>query len=330
MRIAGLIENGERQFHAVRRKGKTSTLLTPEGQPVTGGDNALAPFLVNANRAFFERMFSLDHVRLRTGGREILDAKDDVGQMLFAASAGMSGLRRDLDEMQIEADGLWGKRRSTKRRYYQAFERFENATAKLRNATFKTSDYSDLKKAHDDDAETSRKVDDDFKACSARLNRSSLIRRVHRNVQLKTKLERDIAGMTDVVPLPKDASLQLDDASKKISIAETRISTFSTQLEQEQAKLAGLGVDDALAQHADESDRLKEERIQTLRSRDDLPKREAELAGHEREFLIHASQLGWTETGIAALESRMPKDVRLREMRALLQNHEGIETELKN
>ena len=52
--------------------------------------------LAGADQTFFTRMFSLDHERLRRGGREILEAQDEVGQMLFSAGAGLSGLRERL------------------------------------------------------------------------------------------------------------------------------------------------------------------------------------------------------------------------------------------
>ena len=89
MRVCAVLENGGKTLEVRRRKGNKDTLLTANEVPVTGGTGALAPFLAGADQAFFTRMFSLDHERLRKGGREILDAKDEVGQMLFSAGAGL-------------------------------------------------------------------------------------------------------------------------------------------------------------------------------------------------------------------------------------------------
>jgi len=44
-------------------------------------------------------MFSLDHHRLQPGGNEILQAQDDIGQMLFSASAGMMKSCLMLDDL---------------------------------------------------------------------------------------------------------------------------------------------------------------------------------------------------------------------------------------
>ena len=96
-----------------RRKGIRDTLLDADGVPLAGGEGALAPFLAGANRTFFERMFSLDHERLRRSGQAILDAGDEAGQVLFTSVAGIEGLRATRQTLADEADGLWGKRRTT-------------------------------------------------------------------------------------------------------------------------------------------------------------------------------------------------------------------------
>ena len=95
MRLGAILETGKQRFEAQRRKGRSKTLLGPGGTAVEAGEHALAPYLANASRAFFERMFSLDHERLREGGRAILDDQDEVGSMLFSAGSAIQGLQGD-------------------------------------------------------------------------------------------------------------------------------------------------------------------------------------------------------------------------------------------
>ena len=135
MRIGAVLEHGGKILEARRRKGNKDTLLTSDEVPVAGGAGALTPFLAGADQLFFTRMFSLDHDRLRKGGREILEAQDEVGQMLFSAGAGLSGLRDRLKALTAEADGLWTSRRAAHRKYYQALERFDGAEKALREHT---------------------------------------------------------------------------------------------------------------------------------------------------------------------------------------------------
>jgi uncharacterized protein YhaN len=90
MRVGALLEKGIDTLKVRRRKGNKDTLLGDEDTPILSGEGALAPFLAGADRRFYTRMFSLDHERLRQGGKEILQAQDDVDQMLFSASTHFS------------------------------------------------------------------------------------------------------------------------------------------------------------------------------------------------------------------------------------------------
>ena len=125
MRVGAILEKGGDTLKVRRRKGNKDTLLAEDDMPISSGEGALAPFLAGADRRFYTRMFSLDHERLRQGGKEILQAQDDVGQMLFSASAGIMGLRETLKAMEAEADALWAARRAAHRKYFQAEERLK-------------------------------------------------------------------------------------------------------------------------------------------------------------------------------------------------------------
>ena len=125
MRIGGTVEANGRSIAFQRRKGAKNTLLMPDDSPFPNGERALSPFIGDASRDRLERIFSLDHTRLRRGGREILEAKGDVGEALFSAGSGFRDLRRRRRELDDEADRLWSRRRSARRRYYQAEDRAE-------------------------------------------------------------------------------------------------------------------------------------------------------------------------------------------------------------
>ena len=163
MRVGAVLENGGKTLEVRRRKGNKDTLLNANEVPLSGGTGALAPFLAGADQAFFTRMFSLDHERLRRGGREILEAKDEVGQMLFSAGAGLSGLSERLKALNVEAEILWASRRAAHRKYYQALDRLNNAEKALRDHTVTASKWQELKRAYDDAQETYNALEADLK-----------------------------------------------------------------------------------------------------------------------------------------------------------------------
>jgi uncharacterized protein YhaN len=183
MRIGAVLENGGKTLEVRRRKGNKDTLLTANEVPVAGGASALAPFLAGADQAFFTRMFSLDHERLRKGGREILEAQDEVGQMLFSAGAGLSGLRDRLKALIEEADGLWASRRAAHRKYYQALERLDGAERTLREHTVTATKWQEVKRAYDDAQEAYAGLERQNEDISCEQRKLSRIRRVYRDIR---------------------------------------------------------------------------------------------------------------------------------------------------
>ena len=96
-----------------RKKGRTGTLLDVQDRVLD--DGALAAMLAGYSTDSFQRMFSLDHTRLRDGGRAILAAKDDIGQAIFAAGSGLVGVSAVLESLEEEAKQIWTKRAGDRR-----------------------------------------------------------------------------------------------------------------------------------------------------------------------------------------------------------------------
>ena len=205
MRIGATLENGGASMALLRRKGNKDTLLAPDGTPAAGGEAALRPYLAGADREFFIRMFSLDHVRLQNGGQEILKAKDDIGQMLFSAGSGIGGLRECLDELAGEADGLWSARRAKHRKFYVAEDKLKQAQDTLRELMLTANKWQELKRAYEDAERAYSKIDEKIRETGAERNRLSRIRRVIRDVRNKQELDNKLAALGEVIVLPEDA-----------------------------------------------------------------------------------------------------------------------------
>lgn len=95
-RVGAVLENENSKLEVRRRKGNVDTLLAPDEQPID--EALLSAHLAGQTRESFERMFGLDHARLREGGKAILAARDDVGSAIFAAGSGLVHVARVCDE----------------------------------------------------------------------------------------------------------------------------------------------------------------------------------------------------------------------------------------
>lgn len=321
MRIGADLEGSGNALEFVRRKGNKDTLLDKSGTPLPASEAALTPFLNGAERAFYARMFCLDHARFRQGGREILEAQDDVGQILFSAGAGITGLREHLRKLHADADALWAKRRASHRKYFQAEDRLDEAEKGMREHTVLAARWHELRTALDQAKEACAALEADIETRATEGRKLARIRRVYRNVQRHVDAGSRIADMGAVVPLPEDASQQLQDALSADTQAEIRLTTLTEQIEGLRAEGSALSYDEGLLARGDDIRTLNEHRIQVRAEKADLPKRRAELAAAESDLQRLAAELAWQAENSGDIADRIPPRPELVHARALSKRH---------
>ena len=330
MRIGGVVENDQASLEVVRRKGTRDTLLDSGDAPYPGGEAALRPYLAGADRPFFERMFSLDHFRLEAGGREILQAKDEIGQMLFSAGTGVAGLRDRLARLSDEADGLWARRKARHRKYYQADDKRKEAEKNLRENILSANRWQKAKNAREEAEAAHDRIASEFERISAEGTRLARIRRVYRDVRRKAELEKEIDAMEAVVLLPENARQVFEEAGRREAEASTRIDTLSGELVRAREELEDLSCDDRLIQQADDIRHLNEQRLAIRPERIDLPKRRAELAAKEDEVRALAGELDWKTTEVDELVARVPARGKVVAVQSLFGQHGGLAQDLRS
>jgi uncharacterized protein YhaN len=318
MRVGATLDKGGDVLRVRRRKGNKDTLLSELDLPIPSGEGALAPY--GADRRFYTRMFSLDHDRLRQGGKEILQAQDDVGQILFSASAGIMGLRETLKAMEEEADALWASRRAAHRKFFQAEERLKSADASMREHLVTTGKWQLLKSAFETADEAYRAIEQEIETKSAELRKLSRIRRVCRDVRKRSETEAAIQALGTVIPFADDALDVLEKAARDDADAASRIATLKEQIAGLRVERAALVYDQALLARAEDIQHLHDRRIQVRAEKADLPKRRTELAGAVATLNRLAAELEWSGD-IDELIARIPPRARIATLRTLLNRH---------
>ena len=330
LRIGALLDGDPGPLEIVRRKGAKETLLGPDGLPIVGGDAVLTAYLAGTDRAFFERMFGLDHARLRTGGREILEAKDDVGRVLFSAGTGIENLREHLDALRAEADGLFSRRRAKHRAYYVALDRLKEADEAVREHTLSADQWHELKRALEVAEETVANLDAEFGKRSRERDRLSRIRRVHRHVHRKRALDRALDSLGEVILLPEDAGAQLAAAERAESDAGTTVAALAEEAERARVELATLRPNENLLTRADEIRALRDLGIEVRAARSELPRNEADLEAAEKEVIRLGAELGWECKDAAVIARRIPAQVQVGVVRTSLNRLAELEAALRS
>lgn len=107
LRIGGVLQRRDgATLEIIRRKSARNTLRAADDQtPIA--DEALEPFLGGVDEATFQAMFGIDHKTLVAGGQAIISGKGRIGELLFAAGAGLVELHRLQEGLQQEIDGLY-------------------------------------------------------------------------------------------------------------------------------------------------------------------------------------------------------------------------------
>ncbi len=318
MLLGAAVEANGKQLAFRRRKGNKNTLLTAEGAPMSAGERALAPFTGNVDRAFFGRMFNLDHERLRDGGREILQDRDEIGQMLFSAGSGIQDLRKRLAALDQKADSLWAPRRSAKRKFYQAHDRLKASESEKRDGIVTAAKWRELKKAYERRRSEFQELQVDVEAKRAKLRGIQRIRRVAQDVGWKLEIDDKLAQLRSVADLPADARDGLQAAEADVVLADRRLEDAKSDLDSLQQDRGNVSWDDALVRRADEVQKLHTLRIQVEAERSDLPKRERELYAAEDRIRELGAELGWESEDLESILSRIPSTVKVKRTRKLL------------
>ncbi|HEY1955339.1 MAG TPA: AAA family ATPase, partial [Polyangiaceae bacterium] len=105
---ATLVGDDGRALEIVRRKGAKNTLLDPSENILDEG--VLARWLGGMDAETYELAYGLDHEGLRHGGAALRVGKGQLGESLFSAATGLTGLHGVLAGLQSEADAIYRPR----------------------------------------------------------------------------------------------------------------------------------------------------------------------------------------------------------------------------
>jgi uncharacterized protein YhaN len=204
MRLAALLVDEQgRRHELVRRKGSRFTLLGPDNQPVDEG--LLDSMLGGISREVFESMFSITHESLVVGGKALLAAGGEVGESLFSASLGATGLHELRTELDRQASELF-RPRATSSLVLQARAGFETAQAQLRESTLRATTFTEherqLKTARADRKQLAEGIRDARTGQNARERLRTVIPLLARREQIREEL----ADLADAAHLPEDAA----------------------------------------------------------------------------------------------------------------------------
>jgi len=284
---------------------------------------ALTEHLGGTTAGLFERMFCLDLAGLLKGGQTILDASDDVGQLLFQSAAGLSSLGALRDALAAEADSLYAPRRSGSRAFYTALEPYEAARQALRGATVNTRAWSAAQGEVERLDAAYGEAGARYRALSAQRQRLERIRRIAPRVAQLHDLLAQLAELAQVPLFPPEAAQRLADGEVTLATQTARLELLRQAEQALQAQRAALTVDPTVLAQAGAVEALAAQGQACSHHHRDIGRREEEVQARLRDAAALAAQLGWPADE-AALRARLPSTLALRALATLTQQRGAL------
>ena len=272
-----------------RTKGNINDLRTATGEILSTG--ALGQTLGGLTRETYRAMFSLDDRSLEEGGKAILESKGELGQMLFAASSGLSEITQQLGAIRDDADALFKPRaRSTRMR--ELLDRLDELRHQQAATDIAAGQYEELRRETERTREAYRRVEGQHTA------RDQALRQLRRLVaalplaEKRARLAAELLPLADLPEPPAGWSDEADQLASEDAGLSSRREANALLLGRLGRELDGAVPDQNLLGVADEIATLEELRSRYISAEPDLPKRIAALAEERVHLAILLAELG--------------------------------------
>ena len=326
LRVGAVISDENGQLVIRRRKGDVRTLLDEGDQPLA--DNTLTPYLHGYDADAFERMFSLDHARLRQGGSEIIAGEGSVGEAIFSAGAGLAGIAQLCDDLEEQAKGIWARTHAQGRKYYVAQAAYDEAKARLKQALVKPAKWDAARREYEHAASEVDEAQSEFERTLA--DHATVERKRRLVVPVSKLLERRVAlsDLGDIPELPTNAEETCQACLSDIAAAGVRRQVASETLDRVNRELVEIEVPDALLRALEDIGTLRERKSVIEDYISDLPKRRAARDIDFGRLRALQAELEWPTESAEKTRDRLPARGKSAEVRELVERRAGLDERL--
>ncbi len=294
LRIGGLIESAEgNRFEFIRRKGRSKTLRKADDVEIVD-EAELTELLGDIDEKMFNQRFGIDYEELRQGGEAVVRGGGDLGEILFAAGAGIADLGRIQKQLDEEIEELF-KPRGSKQRINRAIAELNDKRRTIKESLLPTSQW----KRNDDAMKSAKKRKEEIESqLSIKRTEQSRLKRFHQAIPLICERKQQLRELESVANAP----LLPDDFSSKRSslIAQLHAEKQTEQETTEKIKIlkeqiAGVDYQSDLLEHRTAISQLHTDLGSYKKALKDRPRLAAELEQTEEQIKNTLNELGWNE-----------------------------------
>jgi len=257
LRVGGkLRQKSSQELEIVRRRGKLNTLRGPDDSSVVA-DDRLAEFLGGMDKDTFEALFGIDHERLTQAGEEIRTGQGRLGEMLFAAGAGLAGLSQAQKTLQQGLDELF-KPRAQNPKINKVLAEFREAQEELKRCQLPSEEWQKHDSTCTEAITTAEQIREQIRAVRGQQAGLKRVKSAIPLVARRRRLFQELDELKDVIRLRDDFGAEFRKGQDQLLLAESTITKSRAALEEIDTHLAQLDPPRMLLDAANEIESLQE------------------------------------------------------------------------
>src|SRR6056297_1423517 len=323
MQLGVALEIDGRRHDLVRVKKRDASLLDTNGAPV--GEALLHGGLRGLDRSSYAAMFSLNRQTLDEGGESILASKGDLGELLFQASAGLTDLAAQLDDLRAESE-MFLNRTGRKGALRDLGAAFDDLGKQIRDLDTAAAEYARLSADRDRARDAWQQAREAVETAQAEVIETERLSAAIPLLPRLDRLDAQISGFGALPEPPEGWLTELPELDRAEAAIATRLETAKTTVAALHAELQDCVPDRpvlALRETIAEVEGLKSAHDEAIK---DLPRRHGDLASRTEAMEQSLSRLGQTGADPVTL---LPDARTLGRIRDLIERSSGLETALE-
>ncbi len=322
LRIGAALADGAGQvFRLQRLKRRKDALRDAADAPID--ESVLSSLLSGVDGALFERLFGLDHERLRQAGEALLQDRGDVGESLFDAGSGGPGIRNVLHGLEQTAEEIF-KPRSTKARLNVLIEAYKEARTAMRDARVPAEKWLAQQEALHAERARLLELGERRKQLRQESNAQSRLDAVLGPIAQRNALRERLDALGTLPVLAEDATERRMRAQRTVDEAAHERVRLEREIAKKHERLAELvAPDKLLGVSADAIEKLRDRVGRFRAAEEDLPRRHEDARVQEAE-LERLAALLYPGQALASLESLRPSPSELSRVRRLPQRQAAL------
>lgn len=238
--IGAVLEIEKTTIKLARIKRRGATLLGANNQSVD--EAILTTALHGLSREAYEAMFSLNDKTLEQGGNEILESKGDFGRLLFAGTAGLTDLSKELQLLQDHANEVYSER-SRKHEFASLLQQLNQVKVDRKNLDTLSSTYKHLTETHHKANETYQRARD--ARDNIRIEQTSLkkLKDAFAIQDDLVVLEKKLSPINHLPDVPKGWIEEVKNLQAKLDAAEEKKDAAQIDIDNSEEELENLTAD---------------------------------------------------------------------------------------